>query len=39
MLPIILTAGPIADFMTGVLLGATTFAFVNGVRNPVRVRK
>lgn len=39
MLPIILTAGPLYDFMVGVLLGSTTFAFVNGVKTPIKGKK
>lgn len=39
MLPIILTAGPIYDFMVGVLLGSTTFAFVNGTKANIKSKK
>ena len=39
MLPIVLAAGPLYDFMVGVLLGSTTFVFVNGAKNPVKGRK
>ena len=39
MLPILLTAGPLYDFMVGVLLGSTTFAFLNGVKTTVKCGK
>lgn len=39
MLPIILTTGPLADFCTGIVLGAITFGIVNGGRNPLKIKK
>lgn len=39
MLPIVLTAGPLYDFMVGVLLGSTTFAFVNGAKTTIKGKK
>ena len=39
MLPILLLAGPLYDFMVGVLLGSTTFAFLNGEKATVKSRR
>ena len=36
MLPILLPAGPLYDFMVGVLLGSTTFTLVSGVKTTVK---
>lgn len=39
MLPIILTTGPLADFITGAVLGGAVFSFVAGSRNIFKLKK